>query len=66
MAKGLVPEIQVWKLREKCRQLQAACTALEAKNQGQAVEIEQLRAALRGVPDADKGHHKQVEISNSR
>jgi hypothetical protein len=59
MAKGKVPEIQVWKLRDKCRQLQAAVLALEAKNQGQAVEIEQLRSALRGAHDADKGQGQQ-------
>jgi hypothetical protein len=59
MAKGRVPEIQVWKLRDRLRQLSAQLMALEAQNQGQAVEIEQLRAALRGAHDADKGQGQQ-------
>lgn len=35
-------------LREKLRQCEATIAALEAKAQGQAVEIAQLRAALEG------------------
>ena len=58
MPKGKVPEIQVWKLREKCRQLQSALVALEAKSHGQTVEIEQLRAALRGAHDVDRGQQQ--------
>jgi hypothetical protein len=61
MAKGRVPEIQVWKLRDKYRQLQAAVLALEAKNQGQAVEIEQLRSALRGAHEADKANDAEAD-----
>ena len=52
MAKNKVPRNPSWKLREKCRQLQSAS---EAESRAQTVEIEQLRAALRGAHDADKG-----------
>ena len=42
----MLPSIVVGVLREKCRQQAATIATLKAKNQGQAVEIEQLRAAL--------------------
>ena len=45
---SMVPARVVGLLREKIRQRDVTIAALEAKNQGQAVEITQLRAALEG------------------
>ena len=45
----MLPSLVVGVLRDKVRRLSARLAALEAKSHGQAVEIEQLRAAL--------GHH---------
>ena len=53
----LIPANVVGVLRAKCRQYVATIAALEAKNQGQAVEIEQLRAALEGRRSAGTVEH---------
>lgn len=50
------PLIQVWKLRERCRKLQARNAVLEAENQGLQVEKARLISALerqRGVESVD-------------
>jgi len=46
----MLPSLVVGALREKCRQQAATIAALKAKNQGQAVEIDELRAALERRP----------------
>jgi hypothetical protein len=56
----MVPFNVVGILREKLRQRDAAIAALEAKTQGQAVEIAQLRAALQG-----RGSAQAVEIQRA-
>ena len=52
----MLPAKVVGLLRARCRQQEADIAALKAKNQGQAVEIEQLRAALgrRGTNDTEQ------------
>lgn len=53
---GQVPARVVGLLRERCRRQAATIEALKAKNQGQAVEIEELRAAL------ERRHTQSVEM----
>ncbi|MPZ34875.1 MAG: hypothetical protein GEV13_28480 [Rhodospirillales bacterium] len=56
----MLPSLVVGLLREKCRQQAAAIAALKAKNQGQAVEIEELRAALERRPAQSVEIHRDA------